>query len=96
MKTINKTQFKIIYEMYNKNDYHKTLTNANQIEQAAKMADTMPEIFNFSHQGFKQALLSISSFEDIFKLIKYNQKYESELKYENKILHISKRPTATI
>lgn len=79
MKSLNKTQFKIIYDMYNKNDYHKILNNASQIEQAARMADKLPDIFKLSHQGFKQALLSISSFEDILKLIKYNQKYEKEI-----------------
>lgn len=79
MRTINKTQFKIICEMYNQNEYHKTLTNAAHIEQAAKLADKLPEVFKFSHTGFKEALLSISSFEDIMRLIKYNQKFEGEL-----------------
>lgn len=79
MKTINKTQFRLIYDMYNQNEYHKTLTNAAHIEQAAKLADKMPDVFKFSHTGFKEALLSISTFEDVMRLIKYNQKFEGEI-----------------
>lgn len=79
MKLINKTQFKLIYDMYNKNNYHVILTNANHIEQAAKLADKFPEVFKFSLTDYKRALLSIGSFEDILKLIKYNQKYEREI-----------------
>lgn len=79
MKSINKTQFKIIYYMYNRNEYHLKITNAREIEQAAKLSESLPEVFRFSHMGFREALLSISTFEDIFKLIQYNRKYETEI-----------------
>lgn len=79
MKSINKTQFKIIYNMYNQNKYHLTLTNRAEIQQAAKLQEILPEVFKFSHTGIREALLSISTFEDALKLIKYNQKYEVEL-----------------
>lgn len=79
MKTINKTQFRLIYKMYNENEYHLTINNALQLEQAAKLSETIPDVFKFSHTGFKSGLLSASSFEDLMRLIKYNQKYEAEL-----------------
>lgn len=79
MKAITKTQFKILYNMYNHNEYHMTFRNALQLEAAAKLADKMPDVFKFSYTGFKEGLLSISSFEDILKLIKYNNKYEGEM-----------------
>lgn len=77
MNSLNKTQFKIIYKMYNHNEYNVVLTNGTEIEQAAKMAEKLPEVFKFSFKGFREAWLIVDSLESLMKLIQYNRKHET-------------------
>ena len=79
MKTINKTQFKLLYFMYNRNEYHKTINNLNEAEQAAKLVDMFPDLFIFSSKSFRNNLFSIKLFSDVLPILKYNSKHEKDL-----------------
>jgi hypothetical protein len=79
MKSINKTQFKLIYSMYNNNDYHKTLTKSRDIDQALSLCDLFPDIFLAKRLSHSEYIFSISLFKDVLPIIKYNQKFEATI-----------------
>ena len=76
---INKTQFRIIYYMYNRNEYNTILSNLKEQNAALGLVERFPEVFKATSKGFRELWFSITSLEDIFKLIKYNQNYEKEM-----------------
>lgn len=79
LKSINKTQFKIIYEMYNSNQNSKLITNSLQIDQAAKLAETWPNEFICNRMSHQEYSFHIVNLGKILDLIKYNQKFEKEI-----------------
>lgn len=54
MKKINKTQFRIIYNMYNHNEYNIILSKLNEQNAALGLVESFPEIFKATSKGFRE------------------------------------------
>lgn len=79
MKSLNKTQFKLIYNMYNGNIYNQTLRNARDINQWLGLVELYPDIFSAKRVNHSEYTVTISFLKDLLPLIKYNSKFEKEI-----------------
>ena len=98
MKTVfslNKTQFKIVYNMYNKNQTSLVLSNLTEVNQAYGLADRNSDMFQIEaiNGSFRDTRLTVSKGFDLLPLIKYNSKFETEpgIKDETKIKQFLKK-----
>lgn len=77
--SINKTQYKLIYYMYNKNQNSQLLVNSREIDQALKLCDICQDMFYSNRLSHSEYSFHIRDLGALLSLIKYNNKFESEL-----------------
>lgn len=76
---VSLTQFRLLYKAYNNNENSLFISNRLQVNEAYKLAESLPELFIMNRLDAGEYSFHIKSLGLVLPILKYNSKHEKDV-----------------